>query len=114
MSSYLCQIDPQVWWMVDVGFYHALEDCPQTRAQEKCLYLKVHTSKTLSSALSAEIDDIIEMEYGLLESANLLWKFFEQIFGSINDKRSSSTSILENISSSSMHIDQDQEEQSSN
>jgi hypothetical protein len=100
--------------MVDVGFSHALEDCPQTRAQEKCLYLKVHISKTLSSALSALIDDIIEMEYGLLESANLLWNVFEQIFGSINDKRSSSTSMLENISSSSMHIDQDQEEQSSN
>jgi hypothetical protein len=34
------------------------------------------------------------------------------MFGSSNDKRSSSTSIPENISSSSIHIDQDQEEQS--
>jgi hypothetical protein len=33
------------------------------------------------------------------------------MFGSSNDKRSSSISISENISSSSIHIDQDQEEQ---
>jgi hypothetical protein len=53
------------------------------------------------------------MEYGLLERANLLWKLFEKMFGSSNDKRSSSTNILESISSSSINIDQDQEEQSS-
>jgi hypothetical protein len=53
------------------------------------------------------------MEYGLLERANLLWKTLEEMFGSNNDKISSSTSILGNISSSSIHIDQDQEEQSS-
>jgi hypothetical protein len=63
--------------------------------------------------LSAEIKDEIEMEYGFLEKANLIWKSLEEMFGSSNDKRSSSTSILANISSSSIHIDQDQEEQSS-
>jgi hypothetical protein len=35
------------------------------------------------------------------------------MFGSSNDKRSSSISITKNISSSSIHIDQDHEEQSS-
>jgi hypothetical protein len=63
--------------------------------------------------LSAEIKDNIEIEYGLLERANLLWKMLEQMFGSNNDKRSSSTGIPENISSSSIHTDQDQEVQSS-
>jgi hypothetical protein len=72
MSSYLREMNPQVWWMVDVGLSHALEDCPQTQAQKKCLYLKVHASNTLSNALSAEIKDNIEMEYGLLERTNLL------------------------------------------
>jgi hypothetical protein len=72
MSSYLCEMNPQVWWLVDVGFSHALEDCSQTQAQEKCLYLEVHASKHLSSALSSKIEHKIEMEYGLLESANLL------------------------------------------
>jgi hypothetical protein len=95
--------------MVDVSFSHALEDCPKTQVQEKCLYLEAHASKDLSSALSAEIEDMIEIEYGLLKSANLLWKTLEQMFGSSNDKRSLTISILENISSSSMHVDQDQE-----
>jgi hypothetical protein len=53
------------------------------------------------------------MEYGLLESSNLLWKALEQMYDSNNDKRSSSTNVSENISSSFMHMDQDQEEQSS-
>jgi hypothetical protein len=65
--------------MVDIGFSHALEDCPQTQAQEKCLYLKAHASKALSSALSAKVEGMIEMEYDLLKSANLIWKALEQI-----------------------------------
>jgi hypothetical protein len=63
--------------MVDIGFSHALEDCPQTQVQEKCLYLETPAFKALSSTLSAEIEDKLEMEYGLLESANLLWKVLE-------------------------------------
>jgi hypothetical protein len=98
--------------MVDIVFSHALEDCTQTQAQEKCLYLEAHASKSLSSALSAEVKDKIKMEYGFLERANLLWKVLEQMFGSSNNKRSSSN-VSENISSSFIHIDQDQEEQSS-
>jgi hypothetical protein len=62
--------------------------------------------------LSAEVEDIIEIEYGLLESTNLFWKDLEQIYGSSNDK-SSLSNVPEDISSSSIHIDQDQEEQSS-
>jgi non-canonical (house-cleaning) NTP pyrophosphatase len=113
MSSYLREMNSQIWWMVDVGFSHALEDCPQTQASEKGLNLKSHAFEVLSSALSVEIEDMIKIEHGLLKSANLFWKALEQMFGSSNDKRSSSISIPENISSSSMHIDQDQEEQSS-
>ncbi len=62
--------------------------------------------------MSAEIKDEIKMEYGWPERANLLWKVLEQMYGSSNSKRSSS-SAPENISSSSTHFDQDQEEQSS-
>jgi hypothetical protein len=104
MSSYLREMNPQVWWMVDVGFSHALEDCRQTQGQTKCLYFEAHASNILSSALSAEIKDEIEMEYGLLERANLLWKTLEEMFGSSNDKRSSSTSIPDNISLSYIYI----------
>jgi hypothetical protein len=41
--------------MVDIGLSHVLEDCPQTQAQMKCLYLEALASNGLSSALSAEI-----------------------------------------------------------
>jgi hypothetical protein len=112
MSTYLHEINPQVWWMIDVGLSHALKDCPQTQAQKKCLYLKAHESNGLSSALSAEIKDEIKIEYGWYERANLLWKVLEQMYGSSNSKKLSS-SASENISSSFTHFDQDQEEQSS-
>jgi hypothetical protein len=39
---------------------------------KKCLYLEAHASNTLSSVLSIEIEEEIEMLYGLLERANLL------------------------------------------
>jgi hypothetical protein len=61
MSSYLREMDSHVWWMVDIGLSHALEDCPQTQAQKKCLYLKAHASNALSSALSAEIKNEVKM-----------------------------------------------------
>jgi hypothetical protein len=98
--------------MVDVGLYHALEDCPQTQAQKKCLYLETHTSNDLSTALSAEIKDEVKMEYGWPERGNLLWKVLEKMYDSSNSKKSSS-SAPENISSSFTLFDQSQEGQSS-
>jgi hypothetical protein len=112
MSTYLREMNPKVWWMIDVGLSHALEDCPQTQAQKKCLYLKAYASNGLSSALSAEIKNEVEMEYGWPERANLLWKVLEQMHGSSNSEKSSS-SAPENISSSSTLFDQSQEGQSS-
>jgi hypothetical protein len=98
--------------MVDIGISHTLEDCHQTRGQKKCIYLEAHTSNTLSSALSVEIKDEIEIEYGWLERANLIWKVLEQMYGSSNSKKSSS-SAPENISSSFTRFDQSQAGQSS-
>jgi hypothetical protein len=28
ISSYLCEMNPQVWWMMDIDSSHTLEDCP--------------------------------------------------------------------------------------
>jgi hypothetical protein len=81
MSSYLRGINSQVWWMVDIGLSHTVEDCPQTQGQKKCIYLEAHASNTLSSALSAEIKDEIKMEYGWLERDNLLWNVLDQMYG---------------------------------
>jgi hypothetical protein len=36
MSSYLREMNLQVWCMVDIGLSHTLEDCPQTQGQKKC------------------------------------------------------------------------------
>jgi hypothetical protein len=83
--------------MVDIGLSLALEDCPQTQGQKKCLYLEAHASNALSSVLNAEIKDNIEMKYGFFERANILWKALEQMYGSRNDKRSLSN-VLENVS----------------
>jgi hypothetical protein len=79
---------------------------------KKCLYLKDHASNDLSSALSVEIKNEVEMEYGWAKRANLLWKVLEQMYGSSNSKKSSS-SAPENISSSSTLFGQSQEGQSS-
>jgi hypothetical protein len=103
-------MNPQVWWMLDVGISHALEDCPQIEAQKKCLYLEAHTSNGLPSALSTEIKDEVEMEYGWPQRGNLLWKVLKQMYASSNSKKSSS-SVLKNISSSSTLFDQSQEGQ---
>jgi hypothetical protein len=113
MSTYLREMNTQVWWMVDVGISHALVDCPQTQAQKKCLYLETHISNGLSSALCAEIKNEVEMEYGWTKRAKLLWEVLEQMYGSSNSKKSLS-SAPENISSSSSTLfDQSQEGQSS-
>jgi hypothetical protein len=73
---------------------------------------EAHASNALSSAMSAEIKDEIRMEYGWLGRANLLWKVLEQMYGSSNSKKSSS-SAPKNISSSFTLFDQSQEGQSS-
>jgi hypothetical protein len=111
MSTYLHETNPPVWCIIDVGLSHTLKDCPQTQAQKKCIYLEAHAYNGLSSALSTEIKDEIEIEYGWPKRANLLWRVLEQMYDSSNSKRSSS-SASENISSSSTYFDQDQEEQS--
>jgi hypothetical protein len=72
MSSNLREMNHQVWWMIDIGISHALQDCPQTQAQKKCLYLEADASNTLSSALSTEIKNEVKIEYGWPERANLL------------------------------------------
>jgi hypothetical protein len=72
MSSYLREMNPQVWCMVDIVLSHALEDCPQTQAQKKCLYFEAHASNALSSDLSTEIKNEVKMEYDWSKRANLL------------------------------------------
>jgi hypothetical protein len=32
MFFYLHEMNPQVWWIVDIDFSHVMEYCPQTQA----------------------------------------------------------------------------------
>jgi hypothetical protein len=52
--------------------FSCLAKLPSNISAKKCLYLEAHTSNDLSSALSVEIKDEIEIEYGWPERANLL------------------------------------------
>jgi hypothetical protein len=106
MSSYLREMNPQVWWMVDIGLSDALKDCLQTQGQKKYIYLEAHASNALSSDLSAEIKDEIEKKCGWPERANHLWNALEQMYGSSSDT-ASSTNVPENISSSFDHDNND-------
>jgi hypothetical protein len=110
MSLYLYEMNLQVWWMVDISLSHALEDCPQTQTQKKYIYLEAQASNALSGALSTEIKNEVKMEYGWPERVNLLWKVLEQMYGSSNSKKLSS-SAMKNISSSSTLYDLSQEGQ---
>jgi hypothetical protein len=71
--------------------FSCLVGLPSNSSAKKCLYLEAHASNTLSSALSAEIKNKVEMEYGWPERANHLWKMLEQMYGSSNSKKSSSS-----------------------
>jgi hypothetical protein len=44
-------------------FFSYLEGLSSNTRAKKCIYLKAHTSNGLSSDLSAEIKDEIEMKY---------------------------------------------------
>ena len=48
-------ICPQMWWMVDVGFSHVLDEENLTQAQEKCLDLKIQATCILHRSLGDKI-----------------------------------------------------------
>jgi hypothetical protein len=44
-------ICPQMWWMVDVGFSHVLDERNLTQTQEKCLDLDIQATNILFRSL---------------------------------------------------------------
>ena len=40
-------IFPQIWWMVDIGFSHVLDEDNLTQAQEKCLDLDIQATNII-------------------------------------------------------------------
>jgi hypothetical protein len=92
ISSYLREMNPQVWWMVDIGISHTLEDCPQTQGKRN-VYISKSMHLMIYLVPCAEIKDEIKIEYGWFERANLLWKVLEQMYGLSNSKKSSPNAL---------------------
>src|SRR5579859_3364716 len=55
MSTYFHAMSPKIWWIVDVGFSHALDDNAPTNAQGKCVHLDAQATNALFSALSVDV-----------------------------------------------------------
>jgi hypothetical protein len=56
-------ICPKIWWMVDVGFSHVLNEENLTQAQEKCLDLDTQAIDIIYRSLDGSIfEEIIDMK----------------------------------------------------
>ena len=56
-------ISPQMWWIVDVGFSHALDEKNATKAQKKCLHLDCQATNIFYQSMKDNIfGEIMDME----------------------------------------------------
>jgi hypothetical protein len=62
-------ICPQMWWIVDVGFSHAIDENNATQAQEKCLHLDCQATNIIYRSL----DDSIFGEIINKKNAHEIW-----------------------------------------
>ncbi|KAG0542966.1 hypothetical protein BDA96_02G149500, partial [Sorghum bicolor] len=74
-------IYPQMWWMVDVGFSHVLDEDDLTQAQEKCLDLDIQATNIMYRSL----DDCIFGEIIDMKTAHEIWVFLNEKYGAISD-----------------------------
>ena len=60
-----------MWWMVDVGFSHVLDENNLTQAQEKCLDLDIQATTIMYKSLHDNIfGEIIDMK-----TAHEIWSY---------------------------------------
>ncbi|OQU91875.1 hypothetical protein SORBI_3001G261404 [Sorghum bicolor] len=72
-------ISPQMWWMVDVGFSHVLDEENLTQAQEKCLHLDYQATNIFYSSMKDNIfGEIMDMK-----SAHEIWSYLNKKYGVI-------------------------------
>ncbi|KAG0514181.1 hypothetical protein BDA96_10G168500 [Sorghum bicolor] len=74
-------ISPQMWWMIDVGFSHVLDEDDLTQAQEKCLDLDIQATNIMYRSL----DDCIFGEVIDMKTAHEIWVFLNEKYGAISD-----------------------------
>ena len=74
-------ISPQMWWIVDVGFYHALDEKNATQAQKKCLHLDCQATNIFYQSMK----DNIFGENMDMKSAHEIWIYLNKKYGAVSD-----------------------------
>jgi len=70
-----------MWWMVDVGFSHVLDEDNLTQAQEKCLDLDIQATNIMYRSLHDNIfGEIIDMK-----TAHEIWSYLNEKYGTVSD-----------------------------
>ena len=69
-----------MWWIVDVGFSHALDEDNLTQAQEKCLDLDIQATNIMYRSLHDNIfGEIIDMK-----TAHEIWSYLNKKYGTVS------------------------------
>jgi hypothetical protein len=72
-------IFPQMWWIVDAGFSHVLDENNLTQAQEKCIDLENQATNILYESMKDEIlREIMDME-----TAYEIWIYLNNKYGMV-------------------------------
>ena len=70
-----------MWWMVDVGFSHVLDEDNLTQAQEKWLGLDIQATNIMYRSLHDNIfGEIIDMK-----TAHEIWSYLNEKYGTVSD-----------------------------
>ena len=70
-------IFPQMWWIVDVGFSHALDEKNATKVQKKCLHLDCQATNIFHQSMKDNIfGEIMDMK-----SAHEIWIYLNKKYG---------------------------------
>jgi hypothetical protein len=70
-----------MWWIVDVGFSHAIERKDATQAQKKCLHLDCQATNIFFQSM----DDSIFSEIMDLKSAHEIWDYLNEKYGAVSN-----------------------------
>jgi hypothetical protein len=70
-----------MWWMVDVGFSHVLDEENLTQAQEKCLDLDIQATNIMYRSL----DDCIFGKIIDMKTAHEIWSYLNEKYGMVSD-----------------------------
>ena len=74
-------ISPQMWWIVDVEFSHAIDRKDATQAQKKCLHLDCQATNIFYQSMKDNIfGEIMDMK-----STHEIWIYLYKKYGAVSD-----------------------------